>query len=77
MPTYRATFSNGRTITRKSDRVYTHGWRAQTSYLNQVKFGFAADERKAHAAARAFFSPKYFKNSQITIEVVPVTTENV
>lgn len=67
---YQATFSNGATITRTSDRKFTHAYRAHTSYANQVRTGFAASEKLARASGNSQFSLKYF--SDCDVEVVPV-----
>lgn len=73
MTIFTATFSNGHTITRnnKTGRVYTHAYRAHTSYLNQVRYGFAASAQQAERAGRANFAPKFFADCDV--EVVPVS----
>jgi len=54
--TYTATFSNGKTITRNSERTYTFAWAVMDANGSAYKTGFAADRAKAEKAAMAEIS---------------------
>lgn len=54
--TYTATFSNGKTITRNSERTYTFAWAVFRMDGSMLEKGFAADKEKAERAARSLIS---------------------
>jgi hypothetical protein len=71
---YTATFSNGATITRKSERAYTHAWAAfdendalVTRFFCGVK-GFGGSAADAEKAARACATRH---RGKFRVEVVP------
>lgn len=65
---YSATFSNGVTITRNSDKAYTHAYYIK-NHWNAVSKGFAGSEDLARKACK-------MQHGNVTFaEVVPVTAE--
>lgn len=54
--TYIATFSNGQTIIRNSERTYTFAWVVIEKDGSTYNSGFAADRAKAEKAAMAAIS---------------------
>lgn len=52
MPHFTAEFADGTKLSRKSDRSYTHAWLARVG--DQAESGFAASEKLADTAARAW-----------------------
>ena len=54
--TYTATFSNGKTITRNSERTYTFAWAVLEKDGSTYDAGFSADRTKAEKAAMASIS---------------------
>jgi len=54
--TYTATFSNGETITRNSQRDYTFAWAVFRIDGSMLEKGFAADKQKAERAVRSLIS---------------------
>lgn len=62
--TYTATFSNGQTITRNSERTYTFAWAVFRDDGSILESGFAADMEKAGRAARSLVS--YFTRTHLS-----------
>ena len=60
MATLTVTFTNGKTLTRNTDKPYTHAWYAETNGRN-VTMGFTTSLEKAEKTARTYFSPKEYK----------------
>ena len=69
MQTITATFSNGKTITRKTVKALTHAWYAENIYQDHT--GFASSAEAAAKAARSSFNGGCPKAH--TVEVVAVT----
>ena len=76
---YSATFANGVTLTRTSDRTYTHAWLVTFTCQGrecQAK-GFASSEANADKAARGAIPAKSVANGYCTNIVTRVTAVTV
>lgn len=78
---YSATFANGITITRTSDRAYTHAWLVtfnvgDNDRPGQSK-GFASSEANADKAARAAIPAKSIQSGYVKNVVTHVTAVTV
>jgi hypothetical protein len=71
MTNIKATFSNGTTLTRNTDKPYTHAWIAQSGGShNNVACGFTTSAEKAERTARTYFNRKEWKSSTWEVKAI-------
>lgn len=68
MATLTVTFTNGKTLTRNTDKPYTHAWIATGG--RNVEMGFTTSLEKAEKTARTYYSPREYKDVSWEVKAI-------